>query len=426
METPFRPGDVQRLFQVGLNVARGFQSSVFLGSGRKLGRTSVLRQLYHRLRREQEKVIPFLYAAPPSSKAVEGFLYDYFQQIFFQFLDYHRRDRHGGRSIGFDASQMLPLAYETHFAWLVDLVRQYHLLLKNRDVTGLIKLAIRFPESAAVNSGLYAFVLMDDFHHLDQLTPPSDLAVLKSELRLAMESRRAPFLLSGTSRPTFRRLYPLGELFSFLEPIFLKPLEFSEALRLFEGQCEEQDVAWDPLISSFIVDQLHKNPYYLYLVARATKFNVTGLRAPRRFAELYVQEIIQGSLHQYFSGLLHEVMGGPEEFVRAIELVEATSRMSGPCPFMQLREEQKTLCAVGMEPILTKLDDVGLIDFHNGIVTPLPDRVLYDWVSWNAEHRIRRRGLAQVNFDLVSELLRQCESLKTGKKVGTLTKLERR
>jgi hypothetical protein len=414
----FRASDVQRLFQVGLNVAGGFQSSVFLGSGRKLGKTSVLRQVYERLLREQGKVVPFLYSVPQSLRTVEVFAGDCFQKLFLQFLAFNRRETQATRTAGLDDVQMLPLAYETRFAWLVDSVRQYHLFLKNKDLNGLVKFATLFPEYVALNTGLHAFVLVDDFHHLGQLASPEELAILKSQFLLALQSRRAPFLLAGTSRPTFRHLYSGGELCSLLEPVFLEPLELSEAVPLFELHCREHDVPWDPLISSVIVEQLGKNPFYLQLIARAAKFNTAGLRSSKRFAELYLQELIQGSFHQYFTGLLGGVFRDPGQLVRSIELLEATSRVSGPCPIARLRAEQKEPSSGGLNQLLQSLDEVDLIDFQNGIVTPLPDRVLYDWVGWNTEHRIRGRSLTQVKFDLISELLRRFQQSVEDREMG--------
>jgi hypothetical protein len=403
----FRAKDVQRLFQVGLNTVHGFQSSVFLGSRRKFGKTTVLRQVYDRLLREQERVIPFFYSVPKSTKSVELFSRDYFQQAFLQFLAFNRRETRELKNPGLDAGQMLPLAYETRYAWLVDAVRQYHIMLKNRDLIGLIKLAVSLPEQVALNSGLHAFVLIDDFHHLDKLTPPDELANLKSQFLLALESRRAPHLLSGTPKPTFRHLYSKGELTDSLETIFLEPLELSETVQLFEVYCHENDVPWDASMSSLVIEQLDRNPYYLQLLAKAAKYTGDGLRSPKRFAELYLKELTQKSLHHYFSGLLQEVLNDPAQFVRAIELLAATSRLSAPCPFLQFKEEQKDPVPGQLDQTLRSLDEVGLIDFENGIVSPLPDRVLEDWVGWNVEHKIRGRSLTQVKFDLTSELLRR-------------------
>lgn len=403
----FRANDVQKLFQVGLNTLQGFQSSVFLGSRRKYGKTAVLRQVYDRLLREQEKVIPFLYPVPKAISSVEFFSRDYFQQVFLQFLTFNRRETGVIRNSGLDAGQMLPLAYETRYAWLVDSVRQYYSLLKNRDLIGLIKLAVFLPEHVALNSGLHAFVMFDDFHHLDQLNSSDELAVLKSQFILAVESRRAPYLLSGTSKPTFRNLYSKGELAGSLEPIFLEPLDFPEAVQLLELYCHEYEVPLDAKMSPLVVEQLEKNSFYLHLLARAAKYKGDGFRSQKQFAELYMKVLTQGSFHHYFSGLLQEVLGDPGQFVRAIELLEATSRLSAPCPFLQFREEQKGPPLDLLSQTLRSLDEVELIDFQNGIVTPIPDRVLYDWVGWNVEHKMRGRSLAPVKFDLNSELLRR-------------------
>ena len=414
----FRANDVQQLFQVGLNTLQGSQSSVFLGSRRKFGKTAVLRQVYDRLLREQEEVIPFLYTVPKSISSVELFSRDYFQQAFLQFLNFNRRERGVIRNSGLDAGQMLPLAYESRYAWLVDSVRQYYSLLKNRDLIGLIKLAVFLPEHVALNSGLHAFVLFDDFHHLDQLTSSDEMAFLKSQFILAVQSRRAPHLLSGTSKPTFRNLFSKGELADSLEPIFLEPLEFSEAVQLFELYCREHEVRLDAKMPALVVEQLDRNSFYLHLLARAAKYKGDGFRSQKQFAELYMKELIQGSFHHYFSGLLQEVLSDPGQFVRAIELLEATSRLSAPCPFLQFREEQKDPPLDLLSQTLRSLDEVELIDFQNGIVTPIPDRVLFDWAGWNVEHKIRGRSLAPVKFDLNSELLRRYQQSAENQEKG--------
>ena len=203
-----------------------------------------------------------------------------------------------------------------------------------------------------------------------------------------------------------------------LELISLEPLEFPETVLVFEAYCREYDVPWGNRMSALVVEQLDKNSYYLRLLARAAKYNGDGLRSPNRFAELYLKELTQGSLHHYFSGLLQEVFGDPGQFVRAIGVLEATSRLSAPCSFLQFKEEHKDPLSDLLDQTLRSLDEAGLIDFENGIVTPIPDRVLHDWVGWNVEHKIRGRSLAQVQFNLTSELMRRYQQSAENKDMG--------
>ena len=173
-----RHAEVQQLFHAGLDVSRSLQTSCFLRGKHKSGKTEILRRVYNKLFFEQDRVIPFFHAVPKMLFSCEDFCRDYFLRSASQYIGFLRRDPRLVLTDEFDLRLIVQLAYETKLAWIVDTINHFSLFLKNHDRRALSRLAVQFPATAAMKSGLGAFVLIDDFHHMRSIANPDERAGL--------------------------------------------------------------------------------------------------------------------------------------------------------------------------------------------------------------------------------------------------------
>ena len=398
---------MQQLFHAGLDVARGLQSSCFLSGQRKSGKTEILKRAYKRLFWEQEGVIPFFSSLPKSIPSAEAFCREYFLTNALQCIGFLRKDARLVASEKHDLNRIVQLAYESQLSWLTDAIDHFHQFTKNKDLQALARLSILFPSSIAARTGLHAFVFLDDFHHLSSVASPAEMSLLTADFLQALESRQAPHCLAGASKPLFQSLFRTAELPGCVEVIPLRPLRPSEAQEILEGLCRRFDIALASEISSFVVEQLNCNPFYLRSLVQAARRESKNLDSARQFASLYNFELTEGSLQLYFSSLLHSTPLTAVERIKALEFLHYCAH--APLEFAALHylKGRELSEGVDFEAILNALASLGLIDYSFGVVSALHDPVLKDWVVWNFSHKVRGAELSRVQFDLASALLRK-------------------
>ncbi|HEU0006761.1 MAG TPA: hypothetical protein VFS12_12285, partial [Terriglobia bacterium] len=407
-----RQAEVRQLFHAGLDVARGLQSSCFLNGQRKSGKTEILKRAYKRLFWEQEAVIPFYSSLPKSIPSAEGFCREYFLASALQCIGFLRKDARLLVSEKHDLNRIVQLAYESNLSWLTDAIDHFHQFSKSNDLQALARLAILFPSSIAARTGMHAFVFVDDFHHLSSVASPAEMSLLTADFLQALESRQAPHCLAGASKPLFQSLFRTAELPGCVEVIPLRPLRPAEAEEMLEGLCRHFDVALDSEISSFVLEQLNCNPFYLRSLVQAARRESKDLDSARQFASLYNFELTEGGLQLYFSSLLHSTPLTAVERIKALEFLHYCAH--APLEFAALHylKGRELSEGVDFEAILNALASLGLIDYNFGVVSALHDPVLRDWVIWNFSHKLGGAELARVQFDLASGLLRKFEQTR--------------
>ncbi len=407
-----RQAEVERLVRTGLDVARSLQPSCFLSGSRKSGKSEVLKQVYNRLFWEQEAVVPFFHALPQASASAEAFCREYFLQSILQCIGFLRRDAQLVLSDEHDLDHIVQLAYESKLSWLISAVDRCHLFLKSHDLQALSRLAILFPATVAARTGLAAFVLIDDFHHLESFAPGSERSLLTGGFLMALESRQAPHCLTGAAKRVFQDLFH-AELPGCVEAVPLPAWEPEQAQSLIEGLCRRFDVPCDPALMDFVVRHLDGNPFYIRSVIQAARRSVSPLLTARQFAELYGSELMQGNLQLYFNGLLHSAPLSVAERIKAVEVLHFCAHAPLESSAIKYLRGRSAAEGTDSEKILNALSALELIDYSFGVVSSTQDSVLRDWVVWNFRHKIEGADLALVRYELAAGVLKQCERVQS-------------
>lgn len=407
-----RHAEVQQLFYAGLDVARSLQPSCFLSGKRKSGKSEILKRTYNRLFWEQERVVPFFHSLPKAILSAETLCREYFFRSVLEYIAFLRKDAGLILTEEFDLNRIVRLAYESKLSWLIDSVDQFHAFGKNRDQQALARLAIHFPATAALRSGLHAFVLIDDFHYIASVTEPEDLGLLIREFVQVLESRQAPHCLAGAPEPMFKTLFNMAEFPGNVEVLPLSPLKSQEALNLFEGLCRRFEVEFEPALSRFVVEQLDFNLFYVRVLVQAARRESLGIRTARAFADLYSRELTQGNLQLYFSSLIHSASLSSQERIRALEFLHFCTRAPMEFSALHYLTSRETVETIDLEKVLSALGAIGLIDYGLGVATSIQDPVLRDWIVWNFRHKIEGAEMQRTSFELHSSLLKRFERVQ--------------
>ncbi|HVN80773.1 MAG TPA: hypothetical protein VMW38_17405, partial [Terriglobia bacterium] len=404
-----READVQRLFHLGLDAARALTPSLFLSGPRKSGKSEILKRVYRRLFLEQETVMPFYHAVPKCVSSAESFCRDYFLRNIFQFLAFLKRDAELGSTEELGINLAFQLAYESKHPWLVAVVDQFHSGLRKKDLQVLSRLAIHFPLTAALNTGLSSFVIVDDFHHVDSLKSEEELALLSGDFLSALSSRRTPHLLSGFSAHALQKLFNTVEIPGNVVVYPLRSLEAQAAKHLLESLCERFGVALEPDLSSAIVCQLEYHPFYIRSLVEGARREEMQLQTPREFAEVYTIELTRGNLHLFFGSLLHSAKFSIAERMKALEVLHTCSRGTLDLSALHFFREENGGMGPDPERILETLRQTTLLEQGIGTITPITDAVLGDWIEWNFKHSLLGVSMTEAKYQVAANLLKRLQ-----------------
>ena len=418
--------DILSLFHSGLDVSRGLTPSQFLSGPRKSGKTEILKRVYNRLFLEQSTVIPFFHSIPKSLPSAEVFCREYFLNSVIQLLAFLKREPELMAAEELNPNTVFQLAYESRRPWLVELVDHFHSSMQKRDLQMLAKLALHFPVTASVRGGYCAFVIVDDFHHVASLKLEEELALLTGGFLTTLQSRQAPYLLSIPSIQVLHRLFKTAEFPGNAEVYPLKQLDVQGARRVLEGLCNRFGVALEKDLSVPIVEKLEFQPFYIRAIVQGARRNQAHLQSLRKFADVYVAELTEGSLHVYFNGVFNSAKLNSPERIKALELLHACSRLHLDTPVLEYFRRESS--GQGWEParVMDALGEVHLIETSLGTVRPIEDKVLTDWVDWNVQHTLRGLPRAQATYRTMADLLIHLhESLQFREESDRLERLER-
>ncbi|HVN80574.1 MAG TPA: hypothetical protein VMW38_16375 [Terriglobia bacterium] len=418
--------DILSLFHSGLDVSRGLTPSQFLSGPRKSGKTEILKRVYNRLFLEQSTVIPFYHSIPKSLASAEVFCREYFLNSVIQLLAFLKREPELMAAEGLNPNTVFQLAYESRRPWLVELVDHFHAGAQKKDLQVLAKLALHFPVTASVRGGYCAFVIVDDFHHMASLKSEEELALLTQSFLNTLQSRQAPYLLSIPSMQVLHDLFKAAEFPGSAEVYPLKPLDVQGARRVLEGLCNHFGVAFEKDLSVPIIEQLEHKPFYIRAIVQGARRNQAHLQSLRKFAEVYVAELTEGSLHLYFNGLFNSAKLNSLERIKALELLHASSRLHMDASVLEYfrRESPRE----GWDPVrvLNALEEVHLIETSMGSVRPIEDKVLADWIEWNVQHTLHGLPRTQATYRTTADLLIHLhEGLQFREESDRLERLER-
>src|SRR5262249_44646635 len=159
---------------------------------------------------------------------------EYFFRGILQFIAFLRKDSMLVKADEFNLNQIIQLVHQSRYSWLIESLDNFQAHADSKDLQAIIRLAITFPAMASMNAGPLAFGLLDYFHRIFSLPSANEKGCMKTGFLLALQSRHAPHLFSGSLKTVLKDVFEAAELSGLVDVMSLKPLKPEEAQLLFE------------------------------------------------------------------------------------------------------------------------------------------------------------------------------------------------
>ena len=387
-----RSGVIEELYLHGNGPIRP-PFGIYLVGKRWVGKTEVLKRVYHRFFREQGQIIPFYYRFKPFI-STEEFIVDYLHNFARQYLAFIERDP----SVMGETFPMGRLARTLRDRGGLELSRFLALYRRGGGSGGLnaVGHALTAPVKTAALHGARVLLILDDFHHAARIyLHEGGKSVMGEYMRLLM-SEPILYIASGyTDKITGDGIFP-----GALKSMELAGLGGEPSRELLEGMCRRLSIGYDGDVLSVVAKQLEGNPAYMKSIAGAvSQRGGRGFASVKEFITLYVDEVVEGSITLSLASAV------TLRSLNALRLL-ALSIQSRSITVEDLRAYE--ICGRDeMRRALDELCDLSLLEIDCGLVRWIGDGVMEDYITSLYETRLEGKTIAEVKARLALKKLKE-------------------
>lgn len=345
----------------------GAESAVILGCN-GVGKTALLRHIYHQLFYGQKEIVPFFYSISPIIRDVTLFSEDYILKFMQQSLAYLKKEPEILRWDTLLLDDIKAISGRMDRRWASEIIDEFLHVGRANNPAKIFLFAVTTPIKLYEYLKKPIIVLMDNFNEIYRI---GDL------WRLFEEPIRYPYtphIFTGNQPMLNRMFFHETSIGRHLRLITLSGLEKEDAKRLFGlflGN-RRTDIEYDA-----IINKLNGNPFYIRVIARS--LNRIDDITTDRVMEIYYNEVRDGVISTYWISHLKRYI--PFHLrdtalrllyhLYSINTGVALSDIEG-LPFMKKEEIKDIIDSLLMAGVLTEnftrirlLDDKVFADFIN-------------------------------------------------------------
>ncbi len=359
---------------------QGFSSNVVVEGARGIGKTELLKQIYHSLFWEKGSVVPFYYSFQRAALSGESFARHYFSKFVRQFIAFLKQDPHLAENKAVPIRRLLPLFSSIGHGWMIDLVEDLEEQLISGDVHSRLLGAVTVPVVAAQKSRMTVIVLLDDFHLASSLygNRPGDMVGLVSLFEDSIKSPLCPHILTGAPEGAIESIFSDDSLRGTTERMTLLPLPEDDAFSLFSSICAKLGVTVDNRCVKFM-RLLVGNPLYIRNMAKALwklkRFTVTE----QDFWDCYSFEVTGGDTAFYWSSVFGGFLSDAKHRVIALELLMSLMENHYGARHVDRLSVELNVPESELKTVVASLERGGMLKTSGGLCVP-SDPVLEDYI----------------------------------------------
>jgi anti-sigma regulatory factor (Ser/Thr protein kinase) len=389
-----RREEFDHLSATALGAGQGTGRSIVLAGSRGIGKTELLKQVFGKLFREQDRVAPFYYAVNPAVLTAQDFSRDFLTQFLCQRLALDGKDLALVDQRGVSVETVSALVRKREAPWAGTILDQY--ATAAGDPLNALRTALNAPHQSAIATGKPVIVMVDEFHLLkdlsrDRVPDP----VLISLLAEPLSSPEAPHIVTGNDT----EMQELAVL-SGLQRMTLRPLGAGEATALLRALLRARGVVLDAVPQDF-VRRLGGNPFYLRSCGLAPAFPPEPQE--KDFWYVYFREIATGSLSLFWSSVLKRQF--PDLAIRRAAL-ELAFKILHADHLLALDRIPKNFPASSSDlgPLVRALHFGGFVRGEFGVFGAVEDPVISDFIESLYQHTVLGRPLADIEREFIERV----------------------
>ncbi len=374
---------------------RGSSPGIYLAGPRWMGKTEILRRVYHRLFRAEGGVVPFYYQFKGYLGA-DDFADDYVREVFKQYLAFSLRDP-GIASGDITLAALSRLLSDRDMPEAAGFVSKHLKGAANGDRLAVLRGAINAPSFISELSATLVFLVLDDLD-LAEAIPlyKAAAAPVMKEYMDVLTSGEFSFAASGTAK----RVLGGGGSRCSIEAVELQGLEEDSAVMMMREGCRRNNLDFDTEILSQAARLLCGNPMYIKNIIWAAARTGAGFSNLRDLVEVYTHEVTEGNIAFSFRSALST------RGLNALRVLELCSGSAGGVSYEDLSEQ----LALGPDEIKRVVEGLGgsaMIEISTGVVKWAGDNAARDFTSYVHATEVRRRPAEEARTSIVMKRLKE-------------------
>lgn len=273
------------------------------------GVSELLRQAYDALFNKQDQTVPIYFVLPPADTTAVSAAIEFLNTFLLQFVAF-RRNEPTLCHASLTHNELLELAPAADFEWMGKLVENYNQHRFGTDDRDFVRFCLSAPQRVPANNGR-PFVMFEAVH----LAAYADSPVpFDREMVRALTSYRFPFALAGLRRQIIYAIECAGGATDSLDHVHLEPLKDEDARALVASAARRYGVTVNDQTVDLLVQQLEGSPFLMTSMLQAAREKHLSLDSYLSCERLYVDELLGGRFHRYFTAVLERI--APEAEVR--------------------------------------------------------------------------------------------------------------
>lgn len=266
------------------------------------GVSELLRQSYDELFRRHGDVLPVYFSLTRQEKTASGIARHFLNTFLQQYIAF-RRNEPSLCHATLTPQDWLELAPSVDYDWIERLIETYEQERARGDERALIRFCLSAPQRAETR-GTRLFLMLDSVQMAEHLNGTISLG---AEFVQALMRSPATYVLAGLRRQVLNILQRVPGSFDNSDTIRLERLTDTDARALAEHVARRREVTINEQTRDLIVQQFDGSPFFITALIRAAHDRRQSLDSFRHCQQLYVDELMGGTIHRHCASILEQI-----------------------------------------------------------------------------------------------------------------------
>jgi len=369
---------------------------IYLIGKRWIGKTELLKRVYHRLFGEQNKVVPIYYRFKSGCSA-EEFADDFLRDFTKQYLAFLKRQPEIVTE-DISVNKLERLLADGDMVYLSQFLTRHSISKKYDDRFAMLNNAVKAPHQTALHYNTPVFLMLDDFDLAAGMHLHERGSGIVKEFTKSLMSGSISYLVTGYTRKLFQ-----GEPSpSSIEVMDLLGLSIEASMGLMQEMSGLYHINCDSEILAVAARQLDGNPVYMKSIIAAAQRSSRDLVTLKDFMDLYAEEVVDGNIGFSLSSVIQI------KSLTALRILHACMKAKHGISEEELMENVKVADDRNeIRASIVNLCKLYLLEADCGLIKWIGDRVSEDYIHYRYETEVKGRSIAEAKTSIIRERLKQ-------------------
>ena len=367
------------------------------------GVSELLRQAYDELFNERGRIIPIYFAVPRDGTTAVSTAIAFLNTFLLQYVGF-RRGEPGLCKSSLTLNDLLGLALPADRDWMEPLVEAYKRERFSNEDGGLIRWCVSVPQRVPATHGR-PFVMIDAAPLVER---QGDGPALGSEIFGIFAGSNLPYAIAGLRRQMLDSIYAVQCNFDGVEVLRLDRLSDEDARSLVDHVAYKLKVPLTEAVRDLLVQQFEGSPFFITSFLREARDLNLSLTTYLACERLYVDELMGGLFHRYFTALLDDLAPDAATRRALLRMLYETSLPENRKASFETWQRSLQLEAKAVQQLVRALHVQEFISWEGGLI--LSGRGSTAWKDYlETRYRLELAGAprALVVADTIAESLKR-------------------